>query len=237
MKEKLLIFIIAYKAQYRIKRVFEQIPFPKLKKYNIEILISDDASRDETINYIKKINHKEKVVKRFNKINLGYGGNIKNCLNYGKKNKFDFAIMLHGDGQYHPKYLPIMIKKFENLDTFAVTGSRMINKNNALKGKMPLYKFVGNIVLSKLTNFITRKNFTDCHSGFWAYRMSMFDNIKLNKLTSGFNFDQQVRLSCVKNNFNIEEVEIKTIYGTERSSIHLVYATRYIFELIKFIFK
>ena len=63
-----------------------------------------------------------------------------------------------------------MIKKFENLDTFAVTGSRMINKNNALKGKMPLYKFVGNIVLSKLTNFITRKNFTDCHSGFWAYR-------------------------------------------------------------------
>ena len=237
MKKKLLIFIITYKAQFRIKRVFEQIPFLKLKKFNIEILISDDASRDMTIKYIKKINNKEKIVKKFNKINLGYGGNIKKCLNYGKKHKFDFAIMLHGDGQYHPKYLPAMIKKFNNPNTYAVTGSRMINKNNALKGKMPIYKFVGNIVLSKLTNLITRKNFTDCHSGFWAYRITMFDRVKLNELTSGFNFDQQVRLNCVKNNFNIEEVAIKTIYGTERSSIHFIYATRYLFELIRFIFK
>ena len=111
MKKKILIFIISYKAQFRIKRVFEQIPFLKLKNFTIETLISDDASRDETINYIKNINHKKKIVKQFNKKNLGYGGNIKKCLKYGKKNKFDFAIMLHGDGQYHPKYLPIMRKK------------------------------------------------------------------------------------------------------------------------------
>ena len=61
----------------------------------------------------------------------------------------------------------------------------------------------------------------------------MFNKIKLDKLTSGFNFDQQLRLSCVKNNLNIEEIAIKTIYGTERSSVHFVYATRYLFELIR----
>lgn len=237
MKKKLLIFIITYKAQFRIKRVFEQIPFSKLKNFKVEILISDDASKDTTIKFIRNISYKKKVIKKFNKINLGYGGNIKTCLNYGKKKNFDFALMLHGDGQYHPKYLPMMMKKFKNPNTYAVTGSRMMNKNNALKGKMPLYKFIGNIILTKLTNFITDRNFTDCHSGFWAYRMDMFNKINLNKITKSFNFDQQIRLSCVKYDLNIEEVPIRTIYGTERSSIHLVYATRYLIELIKFIFK
>ena len=145
--------------------------------------------------------------------------------------------MLHGDGQYHPKYLPDMIKKLNTKSVSAVTGSRMIYKKNALKGKMPIYKFVGNVFLTFLTNLITKKNFSDCHSGFWAYRMSIFNKINLKKITDGFNFDQQIRLNCVKNSFNIEEIPIRTIYGSERSSIHLIYAIRYLLELIKYLFK
>ena len=118
----------------------------------------------------------------------------------------------------------------------AVTGSRMLKKKNALKGKMPIYKFLGNIILTFLTNLITSKNFTDCHSGFWAYKMNIFNKIKLNKITNGFNFDQQIRLQCVKNEFKINEIPIQTFYGTERSSAHFVYAIRYFFELLKFLF-
>ena len=145
--------------------------------------------------------------------------------------------MLHGDGQYHPKYLPGMIKKLNTKNVSAVTGSRMIYKKNALKGKMPIYKFVGNVFLTFLTNLITKKKFSDCHSGFWAYRMSIFNKINLKKITNGFNFDQQIRLNCVKNSFSIEEIPIRTIYGSERSSIHLIYAIRYLLELIKYLFK
>ena len=82
--------------------------------------------------------------------------------------------MLHGDGQYHPKYISNMLNILQNDENVkAVTGSRMINKNKALKGNMPIYKFIGNIFLTYLTNLITKKDFTDCHSGFWAYRVNI----------------------------------------------------------------
>ena len=134
MKKKILIFIITYKAKFRILKVYQQLPLRELKKYKINILISDDASRDETIKYIKKIKNRI-VIKTFNKKNLGYGGNIKKCLKYAKQKKYDYAIMLHGDGQYHPKYLPFMLSKFRDKKVYAVTGSRMINRKNALLGK------------------------------------------------------------------------------------------------------
>lgn len=237
MKKKILIFIITYKAKHRVRDVFKKIPFKKLNKFECKVLISDDASNDETLSYIKQIKGK-KIYKNINKKNLGYGGNIKKCLNFAKIKKIDFAIMLHGDGQYHPKYILQMIKILKKKkDIYAVTGSRMIYKNKALSGKMPIYKFIGNIFLTFLTNLITGKKFTDCHSGFWAYRVSAFNKIKLNLLTNGFNFDQQMRLNFIRKNFLINEVPIQTIYGSERSSMHIIYAIRYAFELFKFLLK
>ena len=237
MKKKVLIFIISYKAEYRVKDVFKKIPFKKLRNFDCSVLISDDASNDVTVSYIKQLTGK-KIFKNFNKRNLGYGGNIKKCLNFAKMKKMDFAIMLHGDGQYHPKYIVKMIKILnDNTNINAVTGSRMIYKNKALSGKMPIYKFIGNIFLTFLTNLITGKKFTDCHSGFWAYRVSSFNKIKLKQITNGFNFDQQIRLNFITRNFLIKEIPIQTIYGSERSSMHLVYAIRYVLELLKFLIK
>ena len=236
MKNKLLIFIISYKAKHRVRNVYNKIPFKKLKKFKISVLFSDDASNDSTRDYIKNIK-KKNIFKNYNDKNLGYGGNIKKCLKFAKKNKFDYAIMLHGDGQYNPKYLPIMLNELLDEKVSAVSGSRMMVKKNALRGKMPFYKFIGNITLTFLTNIFTSKNFTDCHSGFWAYNMNIFKKIDLKKITEGFNFDQQLRLQCVKHNLKINEIPIQTYYGTERSSVHLVYAIRYFFELIRFLLR
>ena len=111
MKKKLLIFIITYKASFRLRNVFNEIPFKKLKKYNYKVLICDDASKDDTIIYAKKIKQKNKnIIVIENKKNLGYGGNIKKCLNYSLKNNFNYAVMIHGDGQYSPKYIPELAK-------------------------------------------------------------------------------------------------------------------------------
>ena len=234
MKKKILIFIITYYASFRLKNLFDLIPFKKFKNYKIKVLISDDYSEDDTWKSAKKIREANKslVFIKKNKKRLNYGGNIKSCLNFAIKNKFDYAIMLHGDGQYHPRYIFPLIKKLEKSDCASVCGSRMIYKKNAIKGKMPFYKFVGNIFLTCFFNFIYSKKFSDCHSGYWIYNFKYINNKFFKSLTNNFNFDNQLRIFLVKKNLLINEIPIRTIYGTERSSVHLIYAIKFFFETI-----
>ena len=200
MKKKILIFIITYQASYRLKKVFDSIELKKLKNYKIKILISDDNSKDDTLEVAKKIYKKNNslVILKNNKKRLNYGGNIKLCINYAIKNKYDYAIMVHGDGQYHPKFILPIIKKLEQNDSAAVCGSRMIHKKNTLKGKMPLYKFIGNIFLTKLFNIVYSTNFTDCHTGLWIYNLKHVKKNIISSLTNTFNFDNQMRINLVK---------------------------------------
>ena len=234
MKKKILIFIITYHASFRLKKVFDLIEFKKLKNYKVKILISEDNSKDDTLGIAKEIYKKNKslVTLKNNKKRLNYGGNIKSCLNYAIKNNFDYAIMVHGDGQYHPKYILPIIQKLEQNDSAAACGSRMISKRNALKGNMPFYKFIGNIFLTKLFNMVYSTNFTDCHTGYWIYNFKYIKKSILSSLTNTFNFDNQMRISLVKNKLEIREIPIKTIYGSERSSVHLKYALKFFFETI-----
>ena len=234
MKKKILIFIITYQASFRLKKVFDAIDFKKLKNYKVKIFISEDNSKDDTLEIAKAIYKKNKslVILKNNKKRLNYGGNIKSCLNYAIKNNFDYAVMVHGDGQYHPKYILPIIKKLEQNDSAAVCGSRMINKKNALKGNMPFYKFVGNIFLTKLFNVIYSTNFTDCHTGYWVYNFKYIKKNILLSLTNTFNFDNQMRINLIKNKLEIKEIPIKTIYGNEMSCMHIIYALKFFFETI-----
>jgi GT2 family glycosyltransferase len=237
MNKSILIFIITYFASYRLKNVYKKIPFKKilLKNYNSKVLISDDNSRDDTIKIAKKISYNNKnVILNFNKKRLGYGGNIKFCLNYAITNNYSYAVMIHGDEQYDPKYINDMIIKINcRKNVAAVCGSRMINRKDALKGGMPKYKFIGNLVLTKIFNFFFNTKFTDCHSGYWFYNLSYIKKINLKKISNNFNFDNQLRINLINNKLNILEVPIKTYYGTERSSVHLLYAYRFILEILK----
>ena len=234
MKKKILIFIITYQASFRVKNLFDLIPFNKFKNYRVKILISEDNSEDDTWKIVKKIHHlnRSKVFIKKNKRRLNYGGNIKSCLLFAIKNKFDYAVMLHGDGQYHPRYIFPLIKKLENSNCAAVCGSRMIYKKNAIKGKMPFYKFVGNIFLTHFFNFIFFTKFSDCHSGYWIYNLKFINKKLLKNLTNTFNFDNQLRIKLVKKNLLVNEIPIKTIYGTERSSMHIIYAIKFFFETV-----
>ena len=114
-KKKILIFIISYKASHRILDVYNQIPIKKLKKFEIKILISDDHSNDDTADYIKKIN-KNKIFVNINRYNMGYGSHIKKCLDFALNKNFDYAVMIHGDGQYHPNYIPELLSIFSKKD-------------------------------------------------------------------------------------------------------------------------
>ena len=237
MNKSILIFIITYFASYRLKNVYEKIPFKNilLKNFNPKVLISDDNSADDTIKIAKKIsNNNKNVILNFNKKRLGYGGNIKFCLNYAIKNNYHYAVMIHGDEQYDPKYINDMIIKIScQKNIAAVCGSRMFYRKDALKGGMPKYKFIGNLVLTKIFNFFFNTKFTDCHSGYWFYNLSYIKRINLRQIANNFNFDNQLRINLINKKFNILEVPIKTYYGTERSSVHLLYACRFILEILK----
>ena len=230
---KILLFIVTYKASYRVRKVINEIPFSYFKKFNYKVLISDDSSNDNTINYMNNIKKKNKRVKlNFNKKNIGYGANIKKCLNYAYQKKYNYAAMIHGDNQYSSKYLKQMFKIILETNYAAITGSRMKNKNNAIKGGMPFYKFIGNIFLTKIFNLFNNSNFTDCHTGYWVYDLKKIQKNWLKNFDNGFLFDLDMRKKILENNFEIKEIPIVTRYGNERSSTHLNYAIRFFFKSI-----
>ena len=230
---KILLFIVTYKASYRVRKVINEIPFTYFKKFNYKVLISDDSSNDNTINYMNNIKKKNKKVKlNFNKKNIGYGANIKKCLNYAYQKKYNYAAMIHGDNQYSSKYLKQMFKIILETNYAAITGSRMKNKNNAIKGGMPFYKFIGNIFLTKIFNLFNNSNFTDCHTGYWVYDLKKIKKNWLKNFDNGFLFDLDMRKKILENNYEIKEIPIVTRYGNERSSTHLNYAIRFFFKSI-----
>ena len=216
------------------------IPFSKLKKYNIHTLLSDDCSKDDTFDYAKKIKKKYKnIYINLNKNNIGYGAHIKKCLNFALKNKFKYAIMIHGDGQFNPKYIPLLLNIIMGKNISAVTGSRILKGIKTVKkGGMPVYKMVGNILLTKIFNLLLNTKFTDAHTGLWAYNLREIKNGKFNNLTDSFNFDQEFRFLNVLNNKTIKEIPIQTKYGDERSQLHVKYAIKFFINIfIFFIFK
>ena len=230
---KILLFIVTYKASYRVRKVINEIPFSYFKKFNYKVLISDDSSNDNTINYMNNIKKKNKRIKlNFNKKNIGYGANIKKCLNYAYQKKYNYAAMIHGDNQYSSKYLKQMFKIILETNYTAITGSRMKNKNNAIKGGMPFYKFIGNIFLTKIFNLFNNSNFTDCHTGYWVYDLKKIKKNWLKNFDNGFLFDLDMRKKILENNYEIKEIPIVTRYGNERSSTHLNYAIRFFFKSI-----
>ena len=230
---KFLICIITYKASFRVKEIIKEMPFDYLAKFNYKILFSDDSSNDNTIDHIIEIKNTNKnIIVNLNKKNLGYGGNIKKCLKYAYNKKFTHAIMVHGDNQYSSKYLKTMINNIILHKYTFVCGTRMKKKNSALKGNMPLYKFLGNIFLTKCFNILFGTNFTDCHTGYWAYNLKKINKNWFKDFNNGFLFDLDVRLKLTKNNLSIKEIPIKTRYGTERSSFHFKYALNFFIKII-----
>ena len=111
MKKKKLVFIVTYKSSEKIYNIINKIK--KIRQFkNYDIYISDDNSPDNTIYYLKRIKNKNITIS-YNKKNLGYGGNIKKCMKYAFKNNYEKAVMIHGDDQYHVKYVPKLFKKLE----------------------------------------------------------------------------------------------------------------------------
>ena len=239
MKKKLLVLIVAYNHEKFIKSVLDRINDNLFKAYEVEVLINDDSSLDNTLNitkdYIKNNSHKKiKYTVLSNPVNQGYGGNQKIGFLYAIKNNFDFVALIHGDGQYAPEYLETLVEPLNDENTDAVFGSRMINKNGALKGGMPFYKFIGNKILTFYQNKLFNTNFTEFHSGYRIYKVQSLKKIPYEFNNNDHSFDNEIIIQLLMANLNIKELPIPTYYGEEISYVNgLRYALQVFIANIK----
>ena len=223
MKKKLLIFVVAYNAEKTITNLLDRIPKDIKKYFNVEILIIDDCSTDKTFEisseYIEKIDW-VKIHLGKTPVNLGYGGNQKLGYSYAINNNFDYVCLLHGDAQYAPEHIIDLVKPLQETDVDAILGSRMINKFSALKGRMPLYKFLGNIILTKLQNFLLSTNLYEFHTGFRIYSIKKLKEIPFLLNTNNFHFDTEIIVQLIFSDSVIKEVPINTFYGNETCHVN-----------------
>ena len=232
---KIGILVVAYNAESTIKETISRIPKTFLKSI-YQVLISDDKSIDSTFKVANELRDNTdlpiKVVTQ--PLNLGYGGNQKFGYFWAMENNWDIVVLLHADGQYAPEFIEKIIEPIVNENCDVVFGSRMIDKKRALQGGMPVYKWIGNQVLTKIQNLLTNQTFSEWHSGYRAYRISKLRQIPLNKLNNGFRFDTQIILELIKIRAKFKEIPIPTFYGDEVSHVNgLEYAREIIWDTIR----
>jgi len=218
-KPRVLIFIVAYNAETTIASVVRRIPNDLGKTYEIEILIIDDASRDATFleshNISKAAEMPFPVRVLFNPVNQGYGGNQKIGYHYAIENAFDYVALLHGDGQYAPERLPALLERLTRGDVAAVFGSRMLTRTGALRGGMPLYKFVGNRILTWIENKLLHSDLSEFHSGYRLYAVWALAAIPFERNSNDFHFDTEIIIQLLVARAGIAELPIPTYYGDE----------------------
>mgnify|MGYP000197448909 CR=1 FL=1 len=233
-KPKLLIYIIAFNHEEFIVNVLKRIPLNLSKKYEVEILINDDSSADNTFDlsyrYTKNAPGNFKFTILYNPTNQGYGGNQKIGYHYAIKNNFDYVVLLHGDGQYAPEELPKLLNGLHHGKFDVVIGSRMIKKKDALKGGMPLYKLVGNVILTKIQNFLLKTHLAEFHSGYRIYSVKSLKKIPFYLNTNDFHFDTEILIQLFLINSKIKEISIPTFYGDEICHVNGI---KYAFNIIK----
>ena len=228
-RPRLLIFIVAYNAEKTIRSVLTRIPTTLGEEYETEVLIIDDSSRDGTFEEGHEVKREQQIPYPIhilhNPINQGYGGNQKIGYQYAIENGFDFVALVHGDGQYAPERLPELVAPLRDGEVGAVFGSRMMTRGSALKGGMPLYKFVGNKILTWYENRMLRTSLSEFHSGYRVYRVDALRRIPFHLNTRDFHFDTEIIVQLVIARIPILELPIPTYYGDEISHVNgLAYA-------------
>lgn len=233
--KKIMILVIAFKAEKTIQEVLERIPNEMWNKCQ-EVLVIDDASPypDKTyeiaLDY-KKIYNLEKLSVEKNLSNQGYGGNQKVGFKYALRKEYDIVAVLHGDGQYPPEFLTKLVEPLESNSFEMVFGSRI--RGEALMGGMPLWKYIGNRFLTFMENMLLGLSLSEYHSGFRAYTSEALRIVNLDQTDDGFVFDTDIIVQYQENKLKIGEIIIPTQYDERSHVIHFSLAIIVGFGILK----
>jgi glycosyltransferase involved in cell wall biosynthesis len=232
------ILIVAYNAGSTLESVLDRIPESYRPSIDL-VLVSDDFSTDSTyqvgLAYQSESDALPITVVRQRR-NLGYGGNQKFGYRWLIEHGLDIAVLLHGDGQYAPEALPAMVAPLLEGRADVVIGSRMLG-NGALAGGMPLYKYVGNKILTRFQNKVSGLTLSEWHSGYRAFALAALDKIPFEENSDGFDFDTEVLLQLYDSDARIAEVPIPTYYGDEICHVNgLAYAKDVCVDVVRYRF-
>jgi len=212
---RVLVFIVAYNAEHTLEDVIRRIP-PSLAAHDTQILVIDDSSRDRTFERARTLRDAPfPMTALSNPVNQGYGGNQKIGFHYAVRERFDAVALVHGDGQYPPERLPELIDPLLAGEADAVFGSRMMVPGAARRGGMPLYKRLGNRLLTAIQNRVLHTSLSEFHSGYRAYSVKALEQIPFERNTNDFHFDTEIIIQLLRGGFRIKEVPIPTHYGDE----------------------
>ena len=217
--KKIVVVLPAYNAQRTLEQTYREIPLDLVD----EVVLVDDASRDETVNVARKIGLQHVIVHETNK---GYGGNQKSCYDKALSLGADIIIMLHPDYQYTPRLSPAMAYIIANDVYPVVLGSRILGRG-ARKGGMPLYKYFSNRILTFVQNLLIGEKLSEYHSGYRAFSKEVLKKINYHANSDDFVFDNQMISQIFMAGFEVAEVTCPTKYFEEASSINFKRSVEY----------
>jgi len=226
IKEKKVIVVMpAYNAKNTLEKTYNEIPFDIVD----EVILVDDNSTDETYNESKRIGIQHIIKHSKNK---GYGGNQKTCYNKALELNADIIVMLHPDYQYTPKLIHSMCYLIVNDVYPVVLGSRILG-TGALKGGMPLYKYLANRLLTLTQNILMGQKLSEYHTGYRAFSSKILNTINFNNNSDDFVFDNQMLAQICFKGYEIAEITCPTKYFDEASSINFKRSCIYGLGVIK----
>jgi len=216
--KKVVVVMPAYNAAKTIERTYREIPLDLVD----EVVVTDDASRDETVEIARRLGLRTLV----HRTNRGYGGNQKTCYTEALRLGADVVVMLHPDYQYTPRLLPAIIGLITDGPFDAVLGSRVLG-GRAVAGGMPLYKYIANRGLTAIENLLCGAKLSEYHTGYRAFSREVLESLPLLENSDDFVFDNQMLAQILLAGFEIGEVSCPAAYFEEASSINLRRSIRY----------
>jgi glycosyltransferase involved in cell wall biosynthesis len=217
--KKVIVVLPAYNAGLTLRKTYEEIPFDIVD----EVVLTDDKSRDDTVAVGKELGIKHIIEHTQNR---GYGGNQKSCYDKALELGGEIVVMLHPDYQYTPKLLVSMIALIGNDLYPAVFGSRILG-NGALKGGMPVYKYIANRFLTLTQNVLMGQKLSEYHTGYRAFSGEVLKACPYSACSEDFVFDNQMIAQVFWHGFDIAEITCPTKYFDEASSINFSRSMKY----------
>ena len=217
--KKVVVVLPAYNAAKTLESTLREVPMDLVD----ELILCDDASKDNTAVLARSLGIQHVIQ---HPINRGYGGNQKSLYNKALELNADIVIMLHPDYQYTPKLIPSMVNIIGEELFPVVLGSRILGKG-ALKGGMPLYKYIANRFLTGFQNFLIGYKLSEYHTGYRAFSKEVLKAIHYEGNSDDFIFDNQMLSQIIYKGFDIAEVTCPTKYFEEASSINFVRSSKY----------
>lgn len=211
--KKVVVVMPAYNAEKTLEQTYREIPMDVVD----EVILTDDHSRDETVQKAKELGIKEVLVHERNK---GYGGNQKTCYNRALELGADIVIMVHPDYQYTPKLIESMAYIIAN-DVYPVVFASRILGKGARKGGMPLIKYIANRVLTFTQNVLINQKLSEYHTGYRAFSAQVLRSIDYNVCNDDFILDNEMAAQIFYKGYEIGEVTCPTKYFDDASSINL----------------